>query len=69
MQHNIKCYSGHLMKIVFFHIVIYIAGLKKTQCQFFYNFMQPYCQPSWLTSGLVPWYVKWRLNNLIMQLF
>ena len=35
----IKCYSGHLMKMcVFFHIVIYIAGLKKTQCQFFFQY-------------------------------
>ena len=45
MQHNIKCYSGYLMKIlVFFHIAIYIAGLKKKKrnVSFFSNIVQPY---------------------------
>ena len=35
VQHNMKCYSGHLMNIpTFFNITKYIAGLK--------NIVQPY---------------------------
>ena len=41
VQHNKKCYSGHLMKIpVFFHIAIYIKGLKKS------HFFPILCSPS-----------------------
>ena len=43
VQHDIKCYSGHLMKIpVFFPITIYITGLKKIAMSFFFsNIVQP----------------------------
>ena len=43
VHHNMKCYSGHLMKIpVFFHIAIYIAGFKKIAMYVFSNIVQLY---------------------------